>query len=191
MLYSAHLGNGLSVWRPGENEYIAHISNTRQIKYRSDTLTKEEKAEIEELAKTDNRTVSISQDEKVFTIPPILDREFYIVQESRKNKGELLLLVDRSKWKDNWWTTNIEFAMKFTDKLEADKRVQSLKYNSARVVPYDKEAKVFKVKFIQFRVTRNRQVKSIFAMTDYEYKDWLGGGNDGWSEFDGGSGTAY
>jgi len=68
MLYSAHLGNGLSVWRRGENDFIAHIDSYRNIKYRVDkkSLTKEEIKEIEQLSKEDNRTISVTQNEKVF-----------------------------------------------------------------------------------------------------------------------------
>ena len=68
MLYSAHLGNGLSIWRSGENVFIAHIDSYRNIKYRVDknTLTKKEIKEIELLSKEDNRPISITQNEKVF-----------------------------------------------------------------------------------------------------------------------------
>ena len=67
MIKSAHLGNGLAIWREGENKFTAHISRERKVTlYKEHNFTKEEIEEIEHLAKTDNRNVSITQSEKVF-----------------------------------------------------------------------------------------------------------------------------
>lgn len=69
-LRSYHMGNGLVVSRDGENT-IAHISPERKINvYKGVKLTKAEKAEIAHLAATDDRTISITQDTKVFKTRP-------------------------------------------------------------------------------------------------------------------------
>lgn len=69
-IYSYSSGNGLVVWRPGSEETIAFISPTREIKYRQ-KVSALEKKKIEKLAATDNRTISVSQDQRVFSVPPI------------------------------------------------------------------------------------------------------------------------
>lgn len=70
-LISAHLGNGLTVWREGTNDIIAHINNNRQISIRL-PISEEERKEIEYIAETDDRSISLSQKENVFiTKPPI------------------------------------------------------------------------------------------------------------------------
>lgn len=70
-LISGHLGNGLSIWRQGTNDIVAHISGNRKISIRL-PITPEERAEIEFIAETDDRAISVTQEEKVFiTRPPI------------------------------------------------------------------------------------------------------------------------
>ena len=70
-LVSGHLGNGLSIWREGTNDIVAHISNTRKVSILL-PVTAKERTEIEFIAETDDRTISVTQDEKVFkTKPPI------------------------------------------------------------------------------------------------------------------------
>lgn len=70
-LISGHLGNGLSIWREGTNEIVAHISGNREISIRL-PITPAERAEIEFIAETDDRAISVTQKEKVFiTRPPI------------------------------------------------------------------------------------------------------------------------
>lgn len=68
-LSSGHLGNGLIVWRTGTDETIAHIDKHRRIKLRC-FVSSEELAEIQHIAETDDRNVSVSQDEKVFVERP-------------------------------------------------------------------------------------------------------------------------
>jgi len=68
---SAHLGNGLAIWRKGEDNFIAHITPYREIKYRAVNLTRQEKAIIRKIAATDDREISATQTEKVFKIKPL------------------------------------------------------------------------------------------------------------------------
>jgi hypothetical protein len=67
-LCSGHLGNGLTIWEKGTNNIIAHIDKYRHITYRisKKELSKKNIKEIENTAKTDNRTISVTQDQKVF-----------------------------------------------------------------------------------------------------------------------------
>jgi hypothetical protein len=69
-LYSGHLGNGLAVWYKGTDTVVAHIAHDRSVKYYLDDLSDKHKQEIELLAKTDDRNISVTQDQKVFINRP-------------------------------------------------------------------------------------------------------------------------
>ena len=68
-LISVHLGNGLSIGRSLQPSIIAHIDSNRNTSIR-EKVTIEELEEILELAKYDDRTVSATQEDKVFDVPP-------------------------------------------------------------------------------------------------------------------------
>ena len=68
-LCSAYMGNGLSIWRKGEENIIAHIDSDRKITYR-EAISFEEQEEIRELAKSDDREISTTQEQKVFKKRP-------------------------------------------------------------------------------------------------------------------------
>ena len=70
----ASLGNGISVYdslheKHGDYETVAHISIDRIVTYYVD-LEEQLKNEIEEYAARSDRTVSASQDQKVFRVRP-------------------------------------------------------------------------------------------------------------------------
>jgi hypothetical protein len=70
-LCSAHLGNGLSVWIKDTDIPIAFINADREVTYRKkDELTPNTIAYIEKLAREDDRTISVTQDQKVFNDRP-------------------------------------------------------------------------------------------------------------------------
>jgi len=68
LIHSYHAGNGLTVWRPG-GETLAWVSPTREVQYKAKVSSIEKQA-IEKLAATDNRTVSVTQEQRVFSVPP-------------------------------------------------------------------------------------------------------------------------
>ena len=68
-LLSGHVGNGLAIWRWGQDESIAHITPDRTIKvYKHVSI--DELEQILDLAKNDDRNISVTQDEKVFKTRP-------------------------------------------------------------------------------------------------------------------------
>ena len=68
-LLSGHVGNGLAIWRWGQNEVIAHITPDRTIKvYKHVSI--DDLEQILDLAKNDDRNISVTQDEKVFRTRP-------------------------------------------------------------------------------------------------------------------------
>ena len=72
-LLSGHMGNGLVVWRKGEDMSIAHINPDRTIKT-TQYVTIEELKKILHIAKYDDRYISITQKEKVFKVKPIKNK---------------------------------------------------------------------------------------------------------------------
>lgn len=64
-----HFGNGLGVYRNDEQESIAHISPTRHITIHR-PVTGKEREKIKYIADTDDRCISATQEQKVFSIPP-------------------------------------------------------------------------------------------------------------------------
>lgn len=68
-LVFGHLGSGISVWRKGQDNMVAHISAYRNIQYYYE-VTEEEKAEIEKVSRTDDRNISSTQNSKVFRFRP-------------------------------------------------------------------------------------------------------------------------
>lgn len=63
------------------------------------------------------------------------DNKFVIIQDSRKDNTNLLL-VDRCKSKNYWWTHDLSIALIGT-KEEMDKVVKKLRYNNPRVISID------------------------------------------------------
>jgi hypothetical protein len=98
---------------------------------------------------------------------------YVILQDSIKNKGMNLVLVDRTKTKEKWWTSVLENALVFTSKLEASKQCDKLKFNNPRVVPFD-SAKNEVEPIITTTYKRVKRRKNIFQMDMWEYKEWLG-----------------
>lgn len=118
---------------------------------------------------------------------------YVIIQDSRKDEGMFICLKNRVKETDTYWTSYFEYALMFDSKEAAIERVSKLKYNNPRVVPEDEAKSLIKEIYqeVIVWVQKKKRRKSIFEMDMYEYKEWLGGGNDDWSEFDGGSGQTY
>jgi len=69
-LMSGHMGNGLVIWRKGEDMSIAHISPNREVSIYKN-LTKQEYIELVYIASTDDRNISVTQDARVFLKRPI------------------------------------------------------------------------------------------------------------------------
>lgn len=63
--------------------------------------------------------------------------ELYIVIQDSRKGGTPLMLVDRKKSKNYWWTHDQSIALKGSKKY-MDKIVSKLKRNNARVVSYGK-----------------------------------------------------
>ena len=66
-----YLGNGISVADKnsevsGDFEAIAHINADREVQFYTEKLTAEDKATIEQFAKTDNSKISATQDTPIF-----------------------------------------------------------------------------------------------------------------------------
>lgn len=72
-----HLGNGIVVYdrtreRNGDYAMVAHITASRTIDYTKVSISDEQRALIEHFAKTEDPTISASQDAKVFRTRPQL-----------------------------------------------------------------------------------------------------------------------
>lgn len=113
--------------------------------------------------------------------------EYLILQDSRKNKGMYIAMVDKTKCTEpkKFWTSVVSNALKFTSKEEASKICDKLKFNNPRVVPIDEATELVKP---VYKRTHIKKRKTIFDMDMWEYKEWLGQGNDDWHEHNGGSG---
>jgi hypothetical protein len=74
-IVSAHFGNGLSVWISDIYLDIAFIHSDRSFST-CYILSKDTLECIMRLAATDNRNISITQDSKVFDIPPLKEYEY-------------------------------------------------------------------------------------------------------------------
>lgn len=61
-----------------------------------------------------------------------LDNKYVIVQDNRKN-NKCLLLADRNKSKEYWWTHDLSIALIGT-KEEMDNVIKKLRYNNPRVI---------------------------------------------------------
>lgn len=98
---------------------------------------------------------------------------YVIVQDSRKNKGMNLALVDRSKIRTRWWTSGLSDVKIYTDKREAQLQCEKYKFNNPRVVPFD-VAKQIIVPIVTVTYNSVKRRKNIFEMNIWEYKEWLG-----------------
>lgn len=99
---------------------------------------------------------------------------YVILQDSRKNQGKFLVMVDKNKSKDKWWTSIMENALVFTSKKTADDTCQKLKFNNPRVVPFDTaKNEVTPIVTVTFEWKKPRRL-NIFQMSCWEYKEWLG-----------------
>jgi len=66
-LLTYHNGNGLTIYK---NEIIiGHISANRELKFYTD-VSKKDRKYLENVAKTDDRNISVTQTEKVFNTRP-------------------------------------------------------------------------------------------------------------------------
>lgn len=72
-----HVGNGLIIWISETNMTIAHIAPDRTVKVYCD-VSDETLVRIIEIAKTNDSTISATQDTKVFDIPPIKDAKYVL-----------------------------------------------------------------------------------------------------------------
>ena len=96
---------------------------------------------------------------------------YVIIQDSRKNKGRILVLVDRNKSKSTWWTSDLDNALVFTSREQAQKQCEKYKYNYPRVIPFD----VAKKQVIPIVTTNHKTTKkNILEMDMWEYNEWLG-----------------
>lgn len=70
-----HLGNGVVVWNRLQEEHgdykkVAYISANREVKYYDNNLPLDIKQKIENFAATSTLTISATQDQQVFHVPP-------------------------------------------------------------------------------------------------------------------------
>ncbi len=63
---------------------------------------------------------------------------YVIVTDSRK-KNEILFMVDRSKQKSSFWSDRLDEAFIYNDRIQADNKARSLRYNNPRIMEF-KEA---------------------------------------------------
>lgn len=75
-----HLGNGLTIWKQGEDDHIAHVDKYRNLTIydRIDDYTLKV---IQEIAATYDGTISATQDDKIFYIRPVENYEYEKVKE--------------------------------------------------------------------------------------------------------------
>lgn len=85
-----------------------------------------------------------------------------------------LALIDRSKSKDKWWTSELKNALVFESKEQAQLQCEKYKYNNPRVVPFDKANNEVKpIVTVTLQMKKKRR-KNIFEMNMWEYREWLG-----------------
>lgn len=103
--------------------------------------------------------------------------KYIIVQDSRKNIGMNIALVDKDKTtiQGRWWTSLLEHAKVFDSKEEANKVCSNYRFNNPRVVPFDEAERVIQpIVTIIYKSVPSKRRKNIFEMDIYEYKEWLG-----------------
>jgi len=76
----APMGNGLTVWnrleeKDGDYVTVAHIAPDRAVTYYDLNMPEAVRAQIEDIARTSNATISATQDAPVFSTPPTLNIE--------------------------------------------------------------------------------------------------------------------
>ncbi len=90
-------GNGITVWNRSQEEYgdyknVAHISAERVVTYYDQNLPETAKQKIEEYAAHATPTISATQDQQVFHVPPIkaaLDDVIKTCEGQTANEGRL------------------------------------------------------------------------------------------------------
>lgn len=98
---------------------------------------------------------------------------YIILAKSREKQGEMVALVDRSKFKDQWWTENISKALVFTSEQAAQSQCSKLKFNSPKVWEFNKG----KIRLGQVAVVTKRDCFSeALAAKQAQWHD------DDWSE---------
>ncbi len=102
---------------------------------------------------------------------------FLILTKSRKKQGEMVALVDRNRFKDHWWTENIEKAVVFTSKEQAQIQCSKLRYNNPKIWGYEKGRKrLNQVK----KIRRSNTLHNALCRKEMEWHDddWYEGIND-------------
>lgn len=101
---------------------------------------------------------------------------YIILVNSRKKAGEKIALVDRSRFREQWWTENVCKAKVFESKEEADSQCKKIKFNNPTVYTYEKG----KVRLGQVEVRKKGWLEKALdrKMQEWHDDDWYEGIND-------------
>ena len=100
---------------------------------------------------------------------------YIILADSRRNKGEKVALVDRSRFKDQWWTERIEKAMIFKKKSAAEIQRSKLRYNNPKVFPLREG----KIRLNQVEVDTTNRSSILLGALNRKLSQWH---DDDWCE---------
>lgn len=104
---------------------------------------------------------------------------YIILAKSRNKQGEMVALVDRKRFKDQWWTENIDKAVVFTSIEQAQIQHSKLKYNNPKVWGYEKGRKRLN-QVREIRTVNNNTLYNALCRKEMEWHDddWHEGIND-------------
>lgn len=98
---------------------------------------------------------------------------YLILAKSRMKQGEMVALVDRTKFKDHFWTENVNKAIVFTSREAAEKACAKLKFNNPKVWDYENG----KIRLGQVEVIT--QISAISKALERKNHEWH---DDDWDE---------
>jgi len=100
---------------------------------------------------------------------------YVILADSRQKTGEKVALVDRSRFRDQWWTENISKAITFTSMDAAKRQLATLKFNNPQIWTVEKAA----VRLRQVAVVVSGFEKALARkQKEWHDDDWHEGMND-------------
>jgi hypothetical protein len=83
---------------------------------------------------------------------------YVIITNSYKQKDVTLFLIDRSKTKSSWWSTELDNNVLYMRNIKAARRIcNKLKHNSPRVITVKEARKL---------AEKNANIKSVISMFD-------------------------
>ncbi len=98
---------------------------------------------------------------------------YIILAKSRNKPGEMVALVNRVKFRDQWWTEDISKAIVFKSKAAAELQCSKLKFNKPKIWEYEKG----RIRLGQVLVSTKRS--SISEALERKSKEWH---DDDWYE---------